>query len=180
MTTGSRNIKKQEIAVDARQEIGTITEQLSALAHMTVAELKTKYQDLFGEASRSFNKDYLRKKIAWRIQEIAEGGLSKRAKQRIEELAIDAPALFHTSKKTTDQNPIKPVHPKDPRLPTPGSIITKQHKGITHEVKVLGNGFEYQDQAYRSLSKIAKVITGTSWNGFLFFNLTQQHRGSDR
>ena len=176
---GNVKTKKQdELAANARQEIGTITEQLSALAHMTVAELKTKYQNLFGEASRSFNKDYLRKKIAWRIQEIAEGGLSKRAKQRIEELAIDAPARFH--KKATSQDQPKPVHPKDPRLPMPGSIITKKHKGITHEVKVLGNGFEYQDQAYRSLSKIAKVITGTSWNGFLFFNLTQQHRGSDR
>ena len=72
MTARNRKTQKQEMAVHARQEIGTITEQLSALAHMTVAELKTKYQDLFGEASRSFNKDYLRKKIAWRIQEIDE------------------------------------------------------------------------------------------------------------
>ena len=175
---GKRKTEKQDAAAArAREEIGGVAELLSALAEMTVAELKAKYEEVFVEPSRSSNKDYLRKKIAWRIQELAEGGLSDRAKQRIEELAADAPARF---RQTVDPTQSTADHSLDPRLPTPGSVITKEHKGVTHEVKVLEDAFEYQGKTYRSLSKIAREITGTSWNGFLFFNLTQQRRRNAR
>jgi len=175
---GKRKTEKQNAAAArAREEVGSVAEQLSALAEMTVAELKTKFEEVFGEPSRSSNKDYLRKKIAWRIQELAEGGLSERAKQRIEELAADAPARF---RHTADPAQLASDHPQNPRLPTPGSVITKEHKGVTHEVKVLEDAFEYQGKTYRSLSKIAREITGTSWNGFLFFGLTQQRRRTVR
>lgn len=59
---------------------------------------------------------------------------------------------------------------RDPRLPMPGAIITKEYEGKRIEVRVLEDGFEYSSQRYRSLSAIAREITGTSWNGFLFFN----------
>ncbi len=173
---GKRKTEKQdEAAARAREEVGNVAEQLSSLATMTVAELKSQYKEVFGEPSRSSNKDYLRKKIAWRIQELAEGGLSDRAKQRIEELAADAPARF---RQTVDPSQSTADHSLDPRLPTSGSVITKEHRGVTHEVKVLDDAFEYQGKTYRSLSKIAREITGTSWNGFLFFGLTQKRRRS--
>ena len=59
--------------------------------------------------------------------------------------------------------------PRDPRLPAPGAILIKQHKGEDHEIKVLDSGFEYRGDHYRSLSALAKKITGSTWNGYLFF-----------
>jgi hypothetical protein len=59
--------------------------------------------------------------------------------------------------------------PRDPRLPSPGTILKRVHDGVEHQVKVLADGFEYRGEQYRSLSKVARTITGTPWNGFLFF-----------
>lgn len=64
--------------------------------------------------------------------------------------------------------------PRDPRLPEPGEVLVKKHKGVEHEVRVLDDGFEYQGERYSSLSKIARAITGTTWNGYLFFGLTRR------
>ena len=132
---------------------------------------------MFGEPSRSRNKDFLRKKIAWRIQELAEGGLSRRAKARIRELAKDAPArwrrprgakaLFPFADDGTDLE-------RDPRLPADGTVLTRVYRGVEYQVKVRKDGFEYQGVVYPSLSKIAREITGTNWNGFLFFGLVKR------
>ncbi len=180
MTEKKKTTKQDVAAVHARSAVGEIADQLSALTSMTAAELKTRYEEVFGEPSRSSNKDYLRKKIAWRIQELAEGGLSDKAKQRIEELSVDAPLRYKKSTQKPSFSQGTPVHPLDPRLPLPDSIITKEHKGVTHKVTVLADGFQYKDKPYRSLSKIAREITGTSWNGFLFFGLTEQSRKTTR
>ena len=64
-----------------------------------------------------------------------------------------------------------PVEPRDPRLPAVGETITKVYKGETHEVRVLDDGFEWQGTTYKSLSKLAKAITGSIWNGYGFFGL---------
>jgi len=61
---------------------------------------------------------------------------------------------------------------RDPRIPAVGTLLTKQRASETHEVRVLAKGFEYRGETYRSLSKIARLITGVSWNGFAFFGLT--------
>jgi hypothetical protein len=61
---------------------------------------------------------------------------------------------------------------RDPRLPAPGCILRRAHGGVEHEVSVHESDFEYRGQRYRSLSKIAREITGTAWNGLLFFGLT--------
>jgi hypothetical protein len=145
---------------------------LAALGRMTGAELAEKYLVLFGQSARSRNKDFLRKRLAWRIQELAEGGLSERALARIEELGGDAHARWHL--------PVRPRTPasprprpggaaRDPRLPPAGTVVRRVHGKTEHSVTVLDDGFEYQDERYRSLSKIARTITGTPWNGYLFF-----------
>ena len=66
---------------------------------------------------------------------------------------------------------------RDPRLPPPGTVLTRAHGGVDHQVVVLEEGFEYQGQRFPTLSKIAKEITGTNWNGFLFFKLQRRTRG---
>lgn len=147
--------------------------QLRALEKMTVGELAEKYREVFGVPTRTRNKDYLRKRVAWRIQELAEGGLSPRALERIEQLAPEAPVRWGQSV-ARNGNGAAPVvamakAPRDTRLPAAGTVITRQHDGVEHRVTVLAAGFEYNGEPYRSLSKIAGVITGTPWNGFLFF-----------
>ena len=162
----------------ARKTIADTTSELAALGSMTTAELAARYAEVFGEPSRSRNAAFLRKKVAWRIQELAEGGLSERAEARIEELADETPAgwapgdrpktAVKTAKATAGGGKAR-----DPRIPEPGTVITRTYKGVEHPVTVLDDGgFEHDGTRYRSLSKIAKLITGTNWNGLLFFGLT--------
>ena len=174
--------KKQGQARQARRELAGIDEQLDALHEMTVAQLRERYEEVFEKPARSRNKDYLRKKVGWRIQELAEGGLSDKAKAKIEELAEMAPARWRSSgrKDEDGQDPLPPTDEKqrDPRLPPPGKVITRMYKGEEHQVTVLRDGFEYRGERYPSLSRIARKITGTNWNGYLFWGL--QRRTSKR
>lgn len=142
---------------------------------MTATELQQEYLKVFGEETKSRNKEHLVKKIAWQIQAQKEGGLSERALRRAEELAKDA--LIRTTppkdwvKQQNEQIvPIKLNH--DKRLPKTGSSLTRKYKGRVIRVEVLGNGFEYEGEVYKSLSAVARVITGTHLNGYHFFKLT--------
>jgi hypothetical protein len=174
------NAKKRAAA--NRDEVADMAAQIAALERMTTGELATCYAEVFGEPTRSRNKSYLKKKVAYRIQEIAEGGLSARAKVRIEELAADAP-IRHRQRRGAEApsenaapNSSNPGQGRDPRLPAVGEVLVKVHRGTEHQVRMMEDGFEYQGERYTSLSKIAKEITGTNWNGFLFFGLTQRKR----
>jgi hypothetical protein len=159
------------------QNIGA---ELAALRRMAVGELREKYLAAFGEETRSWNRDFLRKRIAWRLQELAEGGLSERARRRAEELARDADLRLRTPKggsaTTVAATPGRtvtrrlPVSP-DRRLPIPGTVLTREYRGETVTVTVLDRGFAYQGQVYRSLTAVARAVTGTHWNGYHFFGL---------
>ena len=169
---------KKTRAARARTEVADVAAEISALEQMTTAELAERYAEVFGETTRSRNKAYLKKKVAWRIQEIAEGGLSPRARKRADELAEDAPIRRRGLPATTvaaDADADAPAgKQRDPRLPAAGETLTKTHRGVDHEVLVLNDAFEYRGERYTSLSKVAKVITGTTWNGFLFFGLAKR------
>jgi hypothetical protein len=141
-----------------------VLQQIAALRKLTVAGLRGEYLKLFGEESNSRNKTYLFKRLAYRIQEKKYGGLSQRAKDRAKELAKDAPIR----RRLLGNGPELDIK-RDPRLPKPGSLVKRDFKGKSHEVKVLKDGFEFKGKQYGSLSAIAKLITGTSWNGFTFF-----------
>jgi len=155
--------------------------EISDLDHMTVGLLQVKWQQVFKESAKSRNKRYLIKRIAYRIQELVDGGLSERAKRRIEELAKDAPLRQRAprakagTKESAAATPTKTAvelkAARDPRLPPVGSTIRKMHKNTEHVVRVRADGFEYRERKYTSLSAIAKVISGQVWNGFGFFGL---------
>ncbi|MFK7882884.1 MAG: DUF2924 domain-containing protein [Phycisphaerales bacterium] len=161
-------------------------DRIESLEHLTPAELREVYCEVFGEPSRSNNRQWLVRRIAWRLQAQAEGGLTERAKRRAEELARDedvrsrppgdfrhaGPALGAELRTVTG----KAVKPTDRRVPIPGSVLVREFKGTEHRVTVLKNGFEFDGTVYRSLSAIAKVITGSHWNGFLFFGLTGKEK----
>ena len=172
-------------AAQARRAIADIPQQLAALRGMTVSQLREKYREVYGEPSRSRNKDYLRKKVAWRIQELAEGGLSERARSRIDELSANVPVRWRssgngaatTAPATAALNAATPST-RDPRLPEPGTVISREHDGVEHRVTVLEDGFEYRGARFASLSKVARAISGTNWNGYLFFSLQRRTRKS--
>lgn len=149
-----------------------------ALHQKTVPQLRLRYAEVFGEATRSFNKQHLVKRIAWRLQAIREGDLTERARRRARELASDADLRIRPPVSPTEplENgatttlPIR-VAPND-RLPMPGTLLTREYKGRTIVVRVLPQGFEYDGDVYRSLSAVAKKVTGSHWNGYLFFGLS--------
>jgi len=169
-----------------REGVADVTEQLAALRSMTVAQLRERYLEVFDEPTRSRNKDWLFKKVAWRIQELAEGGLSEQALASIDELAEDVPVRWRqrrgqasapTSK--GDATDAEVPEPRDPRLPPAGTVLTRAYKGVEHKLTVLDDGFEYRGERHASLSKLAKDITGTNWNGFLFWGLQRRSRSSE-
>lgn len=150
--------------------------QLAELQDMGLAELRAKHVELFGEEARSKNLPYLRKRLAFRLQERVEGGLSPQARAKIEELAPKAlPEATKVSRVTRETPPTMPASMvRDPRLPATGTVLSRELKGFAHEVEVLEQGFRYRGRDYRSLSAIAKEIAGTPWNGFTFFGLGKE------
>ncbi len=157
-----------------------VGKEVAALKRMTVGELRTKYADVFGEETNARHKGWLLRRIAWRIQAQAEGDLSDRARQRATELANDADLRSSAPKATRQVQALAPTQhvatttlavAGDDRLPMPGAIITRQYKGQTLEVHVLPRGFEFEGEVYKSLSAVAKKITGTHCNGYYFFRL---------
>ncbi|HOX26974.1 MAG TPA: DUF2924 domain-containing protein [Candidatus Krumholzibacteria bacterium] len=153
-----------------------IGKEMTALKRMTVSELRRKYAAIFGEDTTSRHKEFLIRRIVWRMQANQEGGLSERARQRARELAAESDVRLTAPRPRpiaavgeTDTAPIE--FPKDDRLPMPGAIITRRYKNQTIEVRVLPKGFEYEGDIYRTLSAVAKQVTGTHWNGYHFFRL---------
>jgi len=159
-----------------------IGKEIAALKRMTATELRDKHLAVFGEETRSGNKAWLIKRIAWRIQAESEGDLTDRARERAAVLANDsdlrtkAPRKIANSpnSKLTKTVAVKIDH--DPRLPMPGAIITREYKGKTITVKVLPHGFEHEGEVYRTLSAVAKAVTGAHWNGYHFFRLGKSWR----
>lgn len=156
-----------------------VSKQLAALNRMNVAELVTRYGEVFNEQPpRTQNKAWLIKRVAWRIQALAEGDLSERARRRAAELANDADLRVLAPR--VKPAPAKPAPREDlrlkadRRLPLPGSIIAKEYRGTTVQVKVLQQGFEYDGEVFKSLSAVAKAISGSHCNGYLFFGLTRK------
>ena len=152
--------------------------ELERLRTLTVAALKTEYRQLFGEESRSSNKQFLFRRIAWRRQAIAQGELSQRARHRAIEIADDtdlrtrAPKHFQAGADTIQRS----RSGRDWRLPGPGALLTRKLGTRQIVVQVLEDGFEYESRRYRSLSAIAREVTGTRWNGLLFFGLAERRR----
>jgi hypothetical protein len=149
-------------------------EHLSVLKDLSPAQLRERYAEVFGEPIQTGNKAWIIKRLAWRLQVLAEGGLSERARQRARELAHEANIrLAPPCSRSTSPAQERPIQRSDPRLPAPGSVLTRFYKGRTLQVRVLLHGFEFEGTVYLSLSAVAKAITGDHCNGFLFFRLGQ-------
>jgi hypothetical protein len=160
--------------------------QIEVLGTMPVAQLRQKYLEVFGEEARSTHRQFLFRRIAWRVQAIAEGGLSERARRRALEIANDADLRLRAPRPKFGADialdpklsVTRKVSGVDPRLPPPGTYLEREFKGRRVIVKVLVNGFEFDSEIYKSLSAVAQEVTGTKWNGFLFFNLNTEQKSN--
>jgi len=153
-----------------------ISQQIQTLKDARLPQIQARYKELFnGVEPPSNNKPYLIKKIAYRLQEMAEGGLSDETKTRIIDLIDKYDPINNKALRpqvvSAGKNVVSIPFMRDKRLPIPGSVIQKKYKDQDIHVKVLDKGFEYNDKYYKSLSAIAFELTGAHWNGFSFFNL---------
>ena len=146
----------------------SVLAQLAALPQKSTAELKQLWRDLYDREPPPFNKPFLVKRLAYRIQELAYGGLSARAEAKLKVLIEEEDARVKGK---------QPVRKGD--RPIVGTRLIREWQGVEHSATVLDDGFEYQGRQYKSLSAIARAITGTRWNGPLFFGLRNYRSRSE-
>jgi hypothetical protein len=138
-----------------------VGKEVAAMEQMAVGQLRDRYAEVFGETTNARNKQWLLKKIIWRLQSMAEGDLSERARARGMEIASDAdirrrPPKAPAPKPDALQSPPIPMASSpDKRVPIAGSTITREYKGRLLEVLVLDEGFEYAGEKFKSLSGVA-------------------------
>jgi hypothetical protein len=145
-----------------------------------LAGLREKFREVFHEETSSRHREHLFRRIAWRLQALAEGDLTERAITRAKEIAQDADlrkvapeGFFSLEGKPIQTTPgDRNRRQQDGRLPLPGAMLRRKWKGRTILVEVLAKGYRYENQQYTSLSAVALAVTGTRWNGLAFFGLT--------
>jgi hypothetical protein len=155
--------------------------EIEKLRRASMSSLREKYREVFQEETRSRHREHLFRRIAWRLQALAEGDLSERARGRAQEIAQDAdlrtvaPRDFFTvdGQRVETTRGDRNRRQQDLRLPLPGALLNRKWRGRTILVEVLAKGFRYENQQYSSLSAIAVAVTGTRWNGLAFFGLTR-------
>ena len=134
--------------------------RLAALKDASTATLKQQWRELFGKEPPPFNRPYLQSRLAYRIQELAYGGLKPETRARLEALG-----------EQLDGGNVVLRRIRADSRPLAGTRLLREWKGIEHAVTVLADGFEWEGRPYSSLSAIARAITGTRWNGWTFFGL---------
>lgn len=144
---------------------GAVVTQLVALQRLSVNELKAKWEALFGTAAPNNARAFLELRIGYRIQELTYGGISRETRRILDLLADEVEGKV-TRKGMAD----------DPRNPLPGTKLVREWDGTEHTVTVLRDGYELSGKKFKSLSAVAKAITGTNWNGFRFFGLRDKQR----
>ena len=149
----------------------TTASQIMTLKNASAGELIKRYKELYNEDATGTHKTYLWRKIAYKLQEQEHGSLSAKAKERLKALIEEFDPINNKALRPDKPMVSQQASVKDKRLPIPGTVITKEYKAANYQVKVLEKGFEYNAKIYKTLSAIAKEISGAHWNGYLFFNL---------
>jgi hypothetical protein len=140
-----------------------IPARLAALKTMALPDLKAEWRRLFGAEPPGHNRRYLESRLAYRIQELAYGGLKPEIRKRLESLG----------EQFADRSVTRRRIRHDAR-PIAGTRLLREWQGVEHTVMVMTDGYEWQGRPYRSLSAVARAITGTRWNGLVFFGLKSQ------
>ena len=125
-----------------------------------IAQLKDEWRRLHGKEPPPFSRSYITSRLAYRIQELAYGGLKPETRARLEALG-----------EQLDGGNVVLRRIRADSRPLPGTRLIREYDGVQHVVTVRADDFEYEGRPYRSLSAIARHITGTRWNGWTFFGL---------
>jgi hypothetical protein len=145
---------------------GDLGERLAALGHMTIGELRVEWRRLHrAEPPKKIGRDLLELAVAWKLQEPVMGGLGASVRRQLNSLAREMTVKGDLAKARTLQ-------------PRPGARLIRDWQGETHEVLVLDGGFEWRSRHWRSLSAIAREITGTPWSGPRFFRPSEGRQGA--
>jgi len=147
----------------------SVLARLAALKTAPTLHLKQQWRDLFETEPPPYNRRFLESRLAYRIQELAYGGLKPETVERLEALGDQ---LFGNGKDTTSRR----IRLDD--RPIAGTRLIREWQGIEHCVTVRDQDYEYQGRPYKSLSSVARAITGTRWNGWVFFGLKSQRAKS--
>jgi hypothetical protein len=140
----------------------SVLAQIGALKSMDAKALKGRWRELFETEPPPYNRRFLESRLAYRIQELAYGGLKPETVERLAALAEQVGRKGAAQARAAKERPIA------------GTKLIREWKGIEHSITVRDDGYEYQGRPYKSLSAIARLITGTRWNGWTFFGLKDQ------
>ena len=143
-----------------------ILARLAALKAMSVNELKAEWQALFDAPAPNNSRNFLEGRLAYRIQELTFGGPDKQTRRLLDLLADEIEGTL-----------TRKAQIADPRNPVLGTKLIREWDGVAHTVTVLKDGFDWEGRRYKSLSAVARAITGTRWNGYRFFGLRERKRG---
>ena len=144
----------------------SVLAQVAALEGMETTALKKMWRDLFDAEPPPYNKRFLVNRLSYRLQELAFGGLSKETVERLEAMALNgAPDERNRGRGRAAERPVV------------GTRLVREWNGVEHHVTVQADSFEWQGKKYKSLSAVARAITGTRWNGPLFFALRKHGSG---
>src|SRR5438270_7194281 len=142
--------------------------QVANLKTTPTPELKAMWRDLFDTEPPPYNRRFLESRLAYRIQELASGGLKPETVERLAALAEQVGGKGARRGRIAQERPIA------------GTRLLREWQGVEHSVTVRDDGFEYQGRPYKSLSAIARLIAGSRWNGWVFFGLKKQRARSWR
>jgi hypothetical protein len=155
------NAERAPAGADAKDR--SVLSQIASLKQLATPVLKARWRELFSTEPPAYNRRFLESRLAYRIQELAYGGLKPETIERLEALGEQLDGGNPIVRRTrTDMKPIA------------GTRLIREWKGVEHCVTVLDEGYEYQGRPYKSLSAVARAITSTRWNGLLFFGLKNQ------
>ena len=143
----------------------TVLARLATLKAMSVRDLKAEWEKLFGSAAPNNSRTFLEMRIAYRIQELTYGGPDRETRRMLDLLADEVEVVARRKNQIAD-----------PRNPVVGTRLIREWDGVEQTVIVLKDGFNWQGRKFKSLSAVARAITGTRWNGYRFFGLRERKR----
>lgn len=153
--------------MSAERKTPSVLRQVAELNELDLSRLRERWRELFDSAPPSYGRAMIMKRLAYRIQEMAYGGLPCETRDQMDRILHGA-GYDDTGRKG---------YAKKSTGPVPGTLLIREWKGRRHEVSALENGFEYRGRQFRSLSAVAMHITGTKWNGPAFFGLRENGGG---
>jgi len=167
-------MKRKAKAAKKRKDAGKgkdMAQELEELRQLETPALVARYEELFGKPPRTKHRAWLFKRCVWKLQERRFGGLSVATRRRLDELMAEIDFPLPDDRRTVTGSVGRGRKPGEPPV---GTILTREWRGTEVRVTVVEGGYEHAGVVHRSLSAAVKAITGSHWNGKLFFGLTQR------